>query len=546
MKVRFSLFRWFMKPLSWLIKFLGWLIKPLIWLMKLTFWLAKLLFWPVKKLLFPLKHLLRPLKIIYRVIDEKIKSSIRMQLILTFIVCLMLSVLIGTATFGIMEVYTRRAYIEYTIGRLETDEAVRGIAEILEEESDSHLDEDIIQRLLDEVVEERNFKVMITDVDGKVLYKSANATMNEIDIYELIRNMNNAKNDPQNEGVPLEYSSLYPSKINGINAYVVATGVPKAKIVYKNTGTEGAVLITIVVYIGVFVMAFQFLTKKKMSYIEEIAAGLQVISTGNLDFRVARKGSDELASLADNINNMAEELKSKIEEERRAERTKNELITNISHDLRTPLTSIMGYLELIKDKKYEDQKQLEDSINIAHGKAEKLKTLIDDLFEYTKIANEGINLNTAEVNINELLEQLIEELVPAGEVNQLEFIKEMPQERILVDMDADLMVRVFENLLMNAIRYSYKPGKILINLEHQEGKVIVCIENKGDPIPSEELPNLFNRFYRLEKSRVASMGGSGLGLAIAKSIVDLHHGDIWAECEGNSIRFFVTLQKNSF
>lgn len=529
MKVRFLFFRW--------------LIKPIIWLFKLIVWLAKLIFWPVKKLLFPLKHLARPLKIFYRVIDEKIKSSIRMQLILTFTVCLMLSALIGTATYGIMEVYTRRAYIEYTIGRLEMDEAVRGIAEILEEKSDSRFDDDRIQRLIDEVVEERNFKVMITDVDGIVLHKSANATANEIDIYELIRNMNDAKNDPQSESVPLEYSSLYPSKINGVNVYVVGTGVPEGKIVYKNTGTEGAVLITIVAYIGVFVMSFHFLTKKKMRYIEEIAAGLQVISTGNLDFRVARKGSDELASLADNINNMAEELKSKIEEERRAEKTKNELITNISHDLRTPLTSIMGYLKLIKDKKYEDQKQLEDFINIAHGKTEKLKTLIDDLFEYTKLANEGIKLNVSEVNINELLEQLIEELVPAAEENQLEFAKENPHEKIIANVDADLMVRVFENLLMNAIRYSYKPGKILIKLGHEKDKVIVCVENKGDPIPQEELPNLFNRFYRLEKSRTAALGGSGLGLAIAKSIVDLHHGDIWAECKGNDIRFFVRLSQ---
>jgi len=529
LKVRFLSFRW-------LIKAILWLIKPFVWLFRL-------LFWPIKKLFFPIRRLFVPLKIIYQIIVNKIKSSIRMQLILTFTVCLMLSVFIGTALFGIMEVYTRRAYIEYTIGRWEMDEAVRGIAEVLEEKSDSRPDDDRIKRLIDEVVEERNFKVMITDVDGIVLYKSANATANEIDIYELIRNMNDVKNDPQNEGVPLEYSSLYPSKINGINVYVVGTGVPKGKIVYKNTGTEGAVLITIVAYISVFVMSFHFLTKKKMKYIEEIAAGLQVISTGNLDFRVARKGSDELASLADNINNMAEELKLKIEEERRAERTKNELITNISHDLRTPLTSIMGYLKLIKDKKYEDQKQLEDFINIAHGKAEKLKSLIDDLFEYTKLANEGIKLNISEVNINELPEQLIEELVPAAEENQLEFKKEIPHERIIANVDADLMVRVFENLMMNAIRYSYKPGEILIKLERQKDKVTVCVGNKGDSIPQEELPNLFNRLYRLEKSRTTALGGSGLGLAIAKSIVDLHHGDIWAECKENDIRFFVRLNQ---
>lgn len=527
MKVKFSPFRW--------------LIKPIVWLMKPIIWLAKLLFWPIKKLLSPMRQLSKPLKIINQAIINRIKSSIRMQLILTFIVCLLVSILIGTITYGVLEIYTRRAYIEYTIGRYEMDEIVRGIAESFEEKPRSKLDDDDIQEMINEAVEERNFKVMITDVDGRVLYKSGNATENEIDLYDLIRNINNVKNDPKIEEAPMEYASLYPSKVNEMNAYVIGIGVPEANIVYKNTGTEGAILITIAVYIGVFVISFQFLTKKKMKYIEEIAAGLQVISTGNLDFRVASKGSDELASLADNINNMAEELKSRIEEERKAERTKNELITNISHDLRTPLTSIMGYLKLISDKKYEDHRQLEEFVNIAYGKSEKLKTLIDDLFEYTKLSNEGIKLNVAEVNINELLEQLVEEWVPVCEENHLEFVKEMPHEKIIVSVDADLMVRVFENLLMNAIRYSYKPGKILIKLSRQENKAIVCIENMGDPIPPEELPNLFNRFYRLEKSRSTGMGGSGLGLAIAKSIVDLHHGDIWAECEGNSIRFFVAL-----
>jgi len=488
-----------------------------------------------------MKHFTRFFKIAYEAIADKIKASIRMQLILTFIICLLLSAMIGTATFAIMEVYTRRAYIEYSIGRYEMDEIVRGIAETLEEEADSRMDDDDIQEMLDEAIEERNFKVMITDVDGRVLYKSVNATENEIDLYDVIRNINDVKNYSDTEKAPMEYSSFYPSQIKDMKVYVIGKGVPEAKIAYKNTGTGAGTLVTIVMYIFVFVFSFQRLTKKKMKYIEEIAAGLQVISTGNLDFRVARKGSDELASLADNINSMAEELKSRIEEERRAERTKNELITNISHDLRTPLTSIMGYLKLISDKKYEDQKQLEDFINIAYGKSEKLKTLIDDLFEYTKLSNEGIKLNVVDVNINELLEQLVEELVPLCEENHLEFVKEMPHEKITVDIDADLMVRVFENLLMNAIRYSYKPGKILIKLKRQEDKAIVCVENKGDPIPPEELPNLFNRFYRVEKSRTAGMGGSGLGLAIAKSIVDLHHGDIWAECEGNNIRFFVAL-----
>jgi len=367
------------------------------------------------------------------------------------------------------------------------------------------------QGFIDEAVDQQHYKLIITDVEGKVLYRSKNATEEQIDLHSLINDAMRLRVEQDIKDEPSEFSSVYPSVIKQTKVFVIGTGIPEANIVYRGGGDE------------------------------ELAAGLRVISTGNLDYRVAAKGSDELGSLARNINCMAEDLKSQIEEERRAEKTKNELITNISHDLRTPLTSIRGYLRLVSDKKYEDDKQLEDFIGIAYNKSEKLMTLIDDLFEYTKIANEGVKLNISNVNINELLEQLVEELVPTGEENGLQFIKEISHERMIIRVDTDLTARVFENLLMNAITYSQKPGKILVGLDRQQDKALVCIENNGDNISAEELPNLFNRFYRLEKSRSSDTGGSGLGLAIAKNIVELHHGDIWAESDGDRIKFFVEL-----
>ncbi|MEA4962986.1 HAMP domain-containing sensor histidine kinase [Lutispora sp.] len=519
MKVRFSPF---------------WLVKPLIWLMKPMFWL-------IKKLLWPIKQLSRPLGVIFRAIRSRIKASIRMQLILTFTICLLLSITISSVAFVFFADYTKKARIEYVRGKDQIDEAAKYIAERLVEDSFLQLDYGAIQEVIDDAVGEHSYKVIITDVDGRVLYKSKNAEETEIDLYNVIENAMGLRTEQYDKEVPLEYYSFYPSQINQTKVYVIGTGVPEASIVYRTNEGLGVVLAAITAFVSVFAISFQMLTRKKMKYIEELAAGLRVISTGNLDFRVVSKGSDEMASFADNINSMAEELKRKIEEERRAEKTKNELITNISHDLRTPLTSIMGYLKLVSDKKYENDKQLKEYINIAYGKSEKLKILIDDLFEYTKISGQGVRLNITDVNISELLEQLVEELVPIGEENGLEFVKQIPNEKMIARVDADLIARAFENLLMNAIRYSYKPGKILVMICRQNGKVLICIENNGDAIPSDELHNLFDRFYRLEKSRSAGTGGSGLGLAIAKNIVDLHHGDIWAECEGNIIRFFVGL-----
>ena len=214
----------------------------------------------------------------------------------------------------------------------------------------------------------------------------------------------------------------------------------------------------------------------------------------------------------------------------------------MSHDLRTPLTSIMGYIGLIKEGRYENEETMKEYLGIAFNKAEKLKGLIEDLFEYTKLDNGGIKLNKSKVNLTEFLFQLTEELTPLFEENGLSIIKSATEDRIMVDLDADKMLRVFENLLTNSIKYSFKPGNIVIGVYESNGYATVAVRNKGETIPKEKLEKLFERFYRVEESRNTQTGGTGLGLAIAKNIVDLHEGQIWAECCGEDISFYVKLK----
>jgi signal transduction histidine kinase len=238
---------------------------------------------------------------------------------------------------------------------------------------------------------------------------------------------------------------------------------------------------------------------------------------------------------------MAAELQRTIEEERRAERTKSELITNVSHDLRTPLTLIMGYLRLLKDRNYEGEEQARHYLDISFGKAEKLKQLIEDLFEYTKLSNHGVPLRLETVCLNELLDQLAEEYVTAAENERLYLSRQLPAERLFVHMDPDKMIRVFENLLTNAIKYSLKPGEVRVRMACAGQRALVCVANRGEPLSAEQLERLFDRFYRIDSSRSSETGGSGLGLAIAKSIVESHGGRIWAESEQGEIRFWVEL-----
>ena len=185
---------------------------------------------------------------------------------------------------------------------------------------------------------------------------------------------------------------------------------------------------------------------------------------------------------------------------------------------------------------------MSEYLDIAYNKSEKLKVLIEDLFEYTKLNNNGMKLNKAEVNLVDFVSQVSEEMKPYFESSNIEQVKTLTDQKIIVSIDPAKMVRVVENLLTNAVKYSYKPGKVIIGVYAKDGYATIAVKNRGEHIPQVKLDKLFDRFYRLDESRSAELGGSGLGLAISKNIVKMHGGKIWGECYGNDISFYIRLK----
>lgn len=466
---------------------------------------------------------------------NKVQESIRLQLIVTFVICLLVSMLTYSLSATFFDQYNKVARIDYTEGKAEIEREARSIVTRLQYKL-LGISEDEVKPIIEDMVQYSSYKMLILSLDGKVLYKTPNTTETQVDVHHLISNAMNER--IYNDNTSKEFISFFPIDLVSEKAYLVVSGIPRPQIEYD----PGSSPIPLIAAVAAFIGLFYWLTKRKMKDVEELAQGLLEISKGNLDYRVPHKSSDELGSLADNINHMAKELQRTIEEERLAERTKNELITNVSHDLRTPLTLIIGYLRLLKDKNYENERQAETYLNIAASKSEKLKGLIDDLFEYTKLSNHGVSLAKERVCLNELIEQLLEETVSYAEENELVLERHLPAEKLMAHIDADKIIRVFENLLTNAIKYSSKPGVVSVRLTREEGYAHICVINNGDPIPEDELDKLFERFYRIDASRTSSTGGSGLGLAIAKSIVENHDGKIWAETVGREIRFCVRLE----
>ncbi|EDZ49332.1 MULTISPECIES: sensor histidine kinase [Bacillus] len=277
-----------------------------------------------------------------------------------------------------------------------------------------------------------------------------------------------------------------------------------------------------------FIILFLILVRKKIVYLKFISDNVNDIANGKLGLTIGIKGNDELTQLAQNINYMSKELEHTFEQERRLERTKNELITNVSHDLRTPLTSIIGYIDLLKRGQYNSETQLQEYLETTYLKSKRLKYLIDELFEYTRLSGIDAKLNFNEVDLSGLLEQIVGEYIPIFEKESLIVQKSITQEIIPIFIDAEKMVRVYENLFMNAINYSMKPSQLFICLELMDNKAILKVSNIVERPPVSDPNKLFERFFRGDKARKNDQG-NGLGLAISKRIVELHDGNIHAE-----------------
>lgn len=295
----------------------------------------------------------------------------------------------------------------------------------------------------------------------------------------------------------------------------------------------------------VFVLCFLLMSNQHIKYIKYIAKEVKCIAGGNLGKTLEVRGKDELAELCVNINTMSKELKDKFEYERDLERTKSELITNVSHDLRTPLTPIIAYLDILKNKKYSTKEEENEYLNSSYNLSIKLKKLIDELFEYTKLSSKGVVLELAEVDICPILSQIAGEYAPMLERDGLRVVTQIPDAELPVKIDVEKMVRVFENILSNAEKYSAKPSDIIVKADSKEDNVVISISNQGGHLNQDKINRMFEKFYRVDSSRSSNIEGSGLGLAISKKIVELHAGQIWAECDEETIIITINLPINS-
>ncbi|WP_165904938.1 MULTISPECIES: vancomycin resistance histidine kinase VanS [unclassified Dehalobacter] len=296
-------------------------------------------------------------------------------------------------------------------------------------------------------------------------------------------------------------------------------------------------MILFVVSLIFLVILFRFFVSWFTKYFDEISAGMdklaeesnaEIILTPELDF----------------MENKLNQMKNNLEKQKKAaldaEQRKNDLVVYLAHDIKTPLTSVIGYLSLLDEAPDMPPEQKAKYVGITLEKAYRLEQLINEFFEITRFNLQTIVLNKEKINLLFMLEQIADEFYPILAPQGKQVTVNVPDGLTLWG-DADKLARVFNNILKNALTYSYENSVIDISADQQDKNIMITFTNQGNPIPQEKLETIFEKFFRLDTSRSANTGGAGLGLAIAKEIANTHGGNIFVQSNTEKTVFTVVL-----
>lgn len=271
-------------------------------------------------------------------------------------------------------------------------------------------------------------------------------------------------------------------------------------------------------------------------YFDIVNRGIDALLSDGAELRLP----PELAATERKLNAVKQTLKQRRLETQLAEQRKNDIVMYLAHDIRTPLTSVIGYLNLLEEAPDMSAAQKANYLHISLNKAYRLEKMINEFFEITRYNLQQITLKQEIIDLYYMLIQLSDELSPVLSENK-NTIELKADENLTVNGDPEKLARVFNNVLKNAAAYSYPNTKIIISAEEKDGLILISFQNEGHTICSEKLTAIFEKFYRLDEARSSNTGGAGLGLAIAKEIITLHGGSITAESEHDRITFLITL-----
>lgn len=298
----------------------------------------------------------------------------------------------------------------------------------------------------------------------------------------------------------------------------------------------------IILFLGItFLIGWVFITyyfiSKPLRYLDEVVVATEQLVVPSDEPIVL---PNEMFYAENELNRVREKALDNARTVKEAEQRKNDLVMYLAHDLKTPLSSVIGYLTLLRDEQQISAELRERYLSISLEKAERLEDLINEFFEIARFNLSNISLEYGKVNLTRMLEQITYEFKPMFLEKNLKCELEIAPDT-MIKCDVNKMQRVFDNLLRNAVNYSFDDSTIHIAVKQNGENLCIQFTNCGNTIPKEKLVRIFEQFYRLDVARSSRSGGAGLGLAVAKEIVELHNGTITAKSENEQIEFTVTL-----
>lgn len=358
--------------------------------------------------------------------------------------------------------------------------------------------------------------------------------------------------DPRNIGLlkPFSASRLqigpeidgYLYIILGGEKYDTASSMIRESYIFKTMSRS--ILVTLIFTAIVGLLAFSFLTKK----FRKMTRTVKHFEAGDYSQRIDVESEDEIGQLANAFNQMADTIVANMDELKRVDKQRRELVANVSHDLRSPLASIQGYLEtiLMKDESLTAAER-KKYLNTIYDSSISLSQLVAELFELSKYDAKQVQPQPEPFSITELTQDVFMKFKPKAEGRNINFFMNFPKDLPMVIGDIGMIERALSNLIENALHYTPKKGSVKIELSRHQNKIAIVVQDTGYGIPEDELSRVFERFYRVEKSREKASGGTGLGLAIASKIVELHNDNIAVESEinkGTSFSFRLAANMN--
>lgn len=311
------------------------------------------------------------------------------------------------------------------------------------------------------------------------------------------------------------------------------------KLCYANTAAMMVTsLVILLVYLAAIIVIFTYRLNEITECIKKISNNIHKLTKGDFRDKLPIENENELGCLARDINIMSDQIDEYIKSEKKWNEERYHIITNISHDLKTPIMSIDGYIQLIKKKSYSDEKEFDAYCKIISNKSQELNNAINQLFELSKLNSEGFKLDKSVIRLKEFMEQIVITYIPLLEEKAMD-VHILIKPDILINVDVNLMKRAFENIIMNAIKYASSGKYLDVKADQLGDRIVIHFVNYGPMIPLQDMEHIFDRYYR-EKKNLKSEG-NGLGLAIAKTIVQFHDGSIGVTSEEEKTDFYIDL-----